>query len=235
MDALLPKQYPVDCVVNKTISAGMGMLDDNSRTAVIDQLRSQISHLESDFVTRRHAVLGSTIPALDRLLPDRGVALGSFVELIQPIPGTQAFNVAFRVARNVLEQRTRWAVFDSAGMFNPAAVGRAGLRVDQLTLIRADVSQAGWAFAQLLRSKEIGASFCVLPSMDNMLFRRLQLAAEQGGGLGFVIRPASAQKKPCWGSLRLLVEPTALAAVRLTVLHARGNAAAAGNSFEVVP
>jgi hypothetical protein len=38
-------------------------------------------------------------------------------------------------------------------------------------------------------------------------FRRLQLAAETGGTLGLLVRPAQARDEPSWADLRLLVEP----------------------------
>jgi len=37
--------------------------------------------------------------------------------------------------------------------------------------------------------------------------RRLQLAAEQGGGLGLLIRPEAVRHQPSWADVRLLVEP----------------------------
>jgi hypothetical protein len=62
--------------------------------------------------------------------------------------------------------------------------------------------------------------------MDNMLFRRLQLAAERGGGLGFVLRPPSAARKPCWAGLRLhaaWVPAAPRPRLSVRILHASGN------------
>ena len=43
--------------------------------------------------------------------------------------------------------------------------------------------------------------------LDGRTFRRLQLAAEQGGGLGLLIRPATVRGEPSWADVRLLIEP----------------------------
>src|SRR5439155_24534982 len=92
--------------------------------------------------------------------------------------------------------------------------------------------QAAWAFNQLLRCPDIGASFLSAHSLgrslDNMAYRRLQLAAERGQGLGFVLRPTQAARRPCWAALRLQIESAQRTetnlrrSVRLKVLHARG-------------
>ena len=65
------------------------------------------------------------------------------------------------------------------------------------------------AIAQSLRCPAVGAVmgwFDNLPSLD---FRRLQLAAEAGGGLGLLLRPASALPAPSFAAARLLVTPVA--------------------------
>jgi hypothetical protein len=63
--------------------------------------------------------------------------------------------------------------------------------------------------------------------------RRLQLAAEASGGVGFLVRPAAVRAEPCWSEVRLLVEPRRGAAGRpwqgrrlaVEVLKTRGTVA----------
>jgi protein ImuA len=50
---------------------------------------------------------------------------------------------------------------------------------------------------------------------DGRTFRRLQLAAEQGGGLGLLVRPDHVRGEPSWADVRLLVEPLPPAGCRL--------------------
>jgi hypothetical protein len=78
-----------------------------------------------------------------------------------------------------------------------------GYDLKRLVLLRPRADDDAWAFTQLLRSTDISVCFWATSRMDNMIFRRLQLAAERGVGLGFVIRPSAAERKPCWAGLRL--------------------------------
>jgi hypothetical protein len=48
-----------------------------------------------------------------------------------------------------------------------------------------------------------------IEQIDPRSFRRLQLAAESGGTLGFLMRPAAVQGRPTWSDVQLLVRPTA--------------------------
>jgi hypothetical protein len=60
---------------------------------------------------------------------------------------------------------------------------------------------------------------------DGRVFRRLQLAAEQGGGLGLLIRPATVRGEPSWADVRLLIEPSREVArrrIRIVLLRSRG-------------
>ena len=68
-------------------------------------------------------------------------------------------------------------------------------------------------------------------------FRRLQLAAEEGGGLGLLVRPQGVQHEPSWAEVRLLVEPLPMSAsgharrMRIRVLRCRGGTG--GSAVEV--
>mgnify|MGYP000107534221 CR=1 FL=1 len=210
-------------------------------TVLIERLRSQIQAL--DCVTFNHSkrTVSSSFSEVDSWLPHGGLQPGSFVELIQDSEGTGAYTAALKLARSAAETKPAWAVLDSDGTFHAPVAETLGWDLQKLVVVRAPPNDSGWAFAHLLRSKDIGACFWVSRNMDNMLFRRLQLAAERGGGLGFVIRPAAALRKPCWGSLRIQVRATPSAApsaapsgkLWLRLLHARGQANAAGSEIEV--
>jgi protein ImuA len=64
-----------------------------------------------------------------------------------------------------------------------------------------------WALEQTLQSRGVAVTFCRLQRLNARVFRRLQLAAERGGGLGFLIRAPSARNEPSWSDVRLWVEP----------------------------
>ena len=85
-----------------------------------------------------------------------------------------------------------------------------------------------WAWEQSLRSPAVAAVVGEIGKINDRVFRRLQLAAEASGSLGFLVRPASCEREPSWAAARLLVEAVSdphLSAparrFRLTVLHGR--------------
>jgi protein ImuA len=200
---------------------------------VLDQLRTQIQLLERGALKRTHCSVATASARLNAWLPQRGFLLGSFVEILTDTPGSGAFARALAWAQPLAEVRPLWAVLDTGATFYPPVAQALGWPVKRLVLIRTAPQDGGWAFAQLLLTRDLGACFWASESMDNMVFRRLQLAAERGGGLGVVLRPAAALRKPCWGSLRLRVEACGPQSVRVQLLHARGQSNVPRDVLEV--
>lgn len=202
-------------------------------SAVIERLRAQIQSIGPVLLGQPQRCVSSSIPQVDEFLPHGGLSLGSFVELLEASPGIGGYSLALVMARCAIKDKPLWAVLDTEGSFSPPAAEALGWDLRNLIVVRAQPKDGGWCFAQLLRSKDFGACFWLADSMDNMVFRRLQLAGEQGGGLGFCLRPFTALRKPCWGSLRLRVQPCGTGKVRLRILHARGQPAAPDVEIEV--
>lgn len=204
-----------------------------SKISIVDQLRSQIRSLEHGTFESRQQCVSSSFSNMDAWLPQAGIVLGSFVEILQESHGVGSYSLALRLARATKDSKPTWAVLDTEATFNPSVAKEHGWNTQKLILVRAAPEDGGWCFAQLLRSKDLGACFWSSSSMDNMVFRRLQLAAERGGGLAFVIRPIAALRKPCWGSLRLHVVSCNANKIRLRLLHARGQPNVSRNEIEV--
>ena len=183
----------------------------------------------------REAVV-TPVETLNNLLPEGGLRAGSFVEILSQEAGgagsrdgagsgSGAYSLALTLARQALPRREAWAVVDSEGTFYPPAAAAMGYDLKRLILLRPRSDEDAWAFTQLLRSADISVSFWMTSRMDNMVFRRLQLAAERGDGLGFVMRPAAAERKPSWASLRLMASWRSASGQRrlcACVLHAAG-------------
>lgn len=93
--------------------------------------------------------------------------------------------------------------------------------LSQVTQIEASGGDSYWGTEQCLRSGGCGAVLCWLPKSDYAQLRRLQLAAETGGSLGFVFRPAAAAQAASPSGLRLLVDSDG-ATTRIEVLKCRG-------------
>ena len=64
-----------------------------------------------------------------------------------------------------------------------------------------------WAWEQALRAPGVAAVWGWVEQLDDRAFRRWQLAAEQSGGLGLLVRPATARGQPSWAAVRWWVEP----------------------------
>ncbi len=64
-----------------------------------------------------------------------------------------------------------------------------------------------WSLEQALRTPGIGAVVCDVEKLSSQACRRLQLAAEIGGGLGILLRPAQARGQPSFAEYRFLVQP----------------------------
>jgi protein ImuA len=200
----------------------------SSKAAVLEDLRIKIKGLERSIEHRGLVAISSSFPELDALLPGGGLALGSIIELIQSIEGCGALTLALKMAQPAIATKGgAWAVLDTDRSFYPPGIfekNSKALDIKKLLLIRTEPRHAAWAFNQLLRCPDIGACFMTTPLMDNMNFRRFQLAAERGGGLGFIIRPIEAERKPCWASLRLRIEQhhSQSRKVSVKLLHVRG-------------
>jgi protein ImuA len=172
------------------------------------------------------------IEALDRLLPDAGFREGTLVEwLAESGSGDQ---LALLAAAPALGSDRVLIVIDGEKTFYPPAAEALGIDLRRLILVRpgkaagslpresagkttASRSQTPrtstlgtetlWALEQTLQSRGVAVTFCRLERLNARVFRRLQLAAERGGGLGFLIRAPSARSEPSWSDVRLWVEP----------------------------
>lgn len=161
-------------------------------------------------------VVSTGIVALDRLLPDAGFREGTLVEwLAESGSGDQ---LALLSAAPALDDDRLLFVIDGETTFYPPAAAALGIDLGRLIVVRprksrtvsrrnTDDAETLWALEQTLQSRGVAVTFCRLERMNARVFRRLQLAVERGGGLGFLIRAPSARGEPSWSDVRLSVEP----------------------------
>lgn len=178
------------------------------------ELRRLTELLERAGGGRRRAVadrFSTGCPPLDRRLPRQGLARGSLVEWLADEPGAGATTLALIAAR---ESRCAHGgaivVVDRARVFYPPAA--AAWRLDLASTIvvhpRSEADER-WAIDQSLRCEHVAAVLAWPRRIDDVTFRRLQLAAEASGAVGLLVRAAAAQREPSWAELRLLVSPRA--------------------------
>jgi protein ImuA len=118
-----------------------------------------------------------------------GFAVPGVHELLAPCDGSAARSIALRTAAHAAGAR-RWIFYlDTTGDFYPPGASRIGVPLGRLLIIRTQRPfDALWVCEQALRCRAVAAVVLPLRSIDAYVSRRLQLAAEAGGGLGLLIR-----------------------------------------------
>lgn len=168
-------------------------------SAILQELRERIQALERSPNRTGVPGLSSGFPALDELLVHGGFQPGTLVEWIGPGAAT----LALRVAAHVLGDEGICLVIDETGEFYPPGVP---LPLERTVIIRPGGRvMAPWVWEQSLRCPGVAVTFGWIDPLDDRTFRRLQLAAETGGRLGFLVRPLKALTLPSWAATRIVV------------------------------
>jgi protein ImuA len=204
-----------------------------SRKALLQDLAQRIREVESSGHPRRASIpLG--IPGLAACLPEGGLPAGALVELLAADPGGGAWTLALLLAEQVRGYHKALVVEDAHGWFYPPAASRLGVDLGKCIVVRPVSSRDGAAaIRQALHCPAVGAALGWFARLDPSEGRRLQLAAERGGGVGFLLRPATAVRTPSFAALRLLVHPVPAPdfARRVGVDFVRCRGAAGGQSL----
>jgi protein ImuA len=141
-------------------------------------------------IPMRPSAWRENLSALAELLPCDGLRNGAVHEILgagDALPWSFALLLAHTAAND--SPRRRAVVWcDPRGELFPPAVATA-LPPGQLFLLRAgDPRDELWAVAQCLRCPAVAAAVASPMRLDDIQARRLQLAAEQGGGIGLLLR-----------------------------------------------
>jgi len=176
--------------------------------AVVAQLAAAVGQLQQRHLPAGLTTVSTGSALLDQVLPGGGLQRGSLVEWLAAGPASGATTAALMAASQACRAGGMLAVLDAERSFYPPAIADRLIVRSRLLIIRPACRQdEAWALDQLLRQPGIAAVLAWIPSGDDRAFRRLQLAAEAGGGLGLLIRPAAARRTPCWASVRFAVQP----------------------------
>ncbi len=156
--------------------------------------------------------ISSGCAALDQLLPEQGFRGGTLVEWLAAGAGTGAATLALKTAAQACRPDGRLIVLDRTGEFYPPAAAGLGIDPARLIVVHArNTADHHWALDQALRCPAVAATVAWPDAgggkLDGRTFRRLQLAVEEGGGLGLLLRPETLRHEPSWADVRLLVEP----------------------------
>lgn len=180
-----------------------------SKHDIVKQLSEQIRRIErppskpdSEFQN-----VHTGIDAFDALLPAGGLTGGTMIEWLSP-QGGGGSTLATILAARMLQSHSALVVIDSQNEFYPPACRNLGIPLQQIVVIRPNhIGEALWAFEQSLRCAGVTITMAWIDHLTDHVFRRLQLAAEAGGGVGFLFRPSRFRKQRSWADARLLVQP----------------------------
>ncbi len=174
--------------------------------------------------------------ALDSLLGG-GWACGGVHELVSSSPAGPLWTVAWQAsgAAAAVVRRPILCIDERDEIYPPGVV-QLGVPLDWLLVVRVRQRlDALWVCEQALRSRALATVIAPLRSIDPHTSRRLQLAAELGGGLGFLILDQP-RGSPTFAVTRLQIDPLPPARpgeqrIRATVLKRRESRA--GESIEL--
>lgn len=158
---------------------------------VLEELRARVRAIEGGGVDfgREVAALGD---GLDDALPWRGLPCRALHEVsgLAATSAVAAFASRFLARGGALVWCRNAAVAAELGELYGPGLARFGLVPERLVIVRCgDESEVLWAFEEALRCPGVACAVAEIGDLDLLASRRLQLAAETGGGAGLVLRP----------------------------------------------
>jgi hypothetical protein len=161
--------------------------------------------------------------ALDEVLPGGGWPRGALTELLADRTGIGELQLLLPSLAH-LARAGRWLVWVAPPYlpYAPALASR-GIELNRVLWVKPAGDKEGlWAMEQALRSPGTGA---VLGwpgrRTEERQLRRLQLAAEEGGSLGFLFRAVDRAGQASPAALRLRLEPGSNG-IQVQILKCRG-------------
>jgi protein ImuA len=170
----------------------------------------------------RAAATPTGLAALDAALPDGGWPHGAITELLADTAGIGEISLLLPALAGL--SCAGLALAWIAPPYLPCAPGLAqgGVDLARLLLVATrDERETLWAAEQALRCSGMGAVLLWPAAATDRCIRRLQLAAESAGSLGFLFRTTTAAAMPSPAALRLQLVPHG-AGLEVRVLKARG-------------
>lgn len=179
---------------------------ESSAFQKLEQLSRQIREMETAGRPAQECI-SSGCRSMDRHLPHGGYARGSMLELLRSGPGSGVSSIALMIARQAIVDGKYLVVIDPQRQFYPPAMKSLGIPLERIIALQpANHADAIWGLAQVLRCSAVGAVIAEVGPLEDRVARKLQLAAEQGGGLGVFLRDArSARSQPSWADVQWLV------------------------------
>ena len=153
-----------------------------------DELRRALAEKQVSHVRCRSFRTG--LEALDEIAPNGAFQGGAVHELLWPRQSTYPKSLALLLAKAAQKSGGAIAWSDPERELHLPALSAAGINLRNLVLLRcANRADQLWALAECLRCRGVGATVAFVQRLSQIEARRLQLAAERGGGVGLFMRP----------------------------------------------
>ena len=182
--------------------------------------------------TVARAVIPTGFHELDRALPGGGWPLGAITEILVDGYGIGELGLLMPALTALTKpdpaRPTKWVAW-IAPPFVPyaPALQQHGVDIDRLLMIHPTSGGKSrlWAIEQTIRSGSSAGVLAWVAAADDVILRRLQLAAEEQGCWVLLFRPASARLQRSPAALRIYLSQAqshTSAATRVEILKCRG-------------
>ncbi|GGE41200.1 CDP-6-deoxy-delta-3,4-glucoseen reductase [Halopseudomonas oceani] len=143
---------------------------------------------------------------LDAVLPGGGWQLAALNEILLGQPGSGEQQLLWPLLARLTQAGERVVLVGAPAIPFAPAWQAAGVVLAQVSLLQVSGAERLWAAEQCLRSGSCGAVLCWPEQADDRALRRLQVAADSGQALAFVLRHRRAADNPSPAALRLLLD-----------------------------
>ena len=163
----------------------------------------EVADSQSQDVSRR---IVTGLSALDALLPNGSFSGGAVHEVLS---ATEMPSFLLPIILSRAAMKFGWVIWcDSRRQLYPPGAEVMGLSLDCVLVLRPpSLIDEVWAVTECLRCRGVAACVASLPKLTRVQARRLQLAAERGGGIGILMRPIEAVSWPYAAATRWMVRP----------------------------
>lgn len=164
-----------------------------------DELRRALAAKQTSPVCHRGFTTGLNV--LDDIAPNGEFQGGAVHELLWPRPSIFPTSLALLLAKAAQKIGGAVAWSDPDRELYLPAFSAAGIDLQHLILLRCtDRAEQLWALAECLRCRGVSATVAPIQHLNQIEARRLQLAAERGGGVGVFIRPYTPGVSSCYAA-----------------------------------
>jgi len=170
---------------------------------------------------RREGGVSTGFAGLDQALPTRGWPWGALTEIAVPYWGLGELRLLLPAMVDLNRQKRQIVWVAPPYLPYAPALTRAGLDLQYVLVVDTQPGNVSWAMERLSSTRSCGMVLAWPAHLSEVEARRLQLAAETGGGIGIVMRAGGAKWRAPAAALRLEIEPRD-EEIEINILKSRG-------------